>query len=56
MVFQRLSDPSPGVTGPLGILRFPQPDVTSPLRVPVPYGGQMWSWVSMSQPEVEEGG
>lgn len=30
MVYQRLTDPSLGVTGPLGILRFPQPDVTSP--------------------------
>lgn len=58
MEFQRLTDPSPGawVTGPLGILRFPQPDVTSPLGVPAPYGGQMWSWVGMSQPEVAECG
>lgn len=29
LVFQRLTDPSLGVTGPVGILRFPQPDVTS---------------------------
>lgn len=43
------------VTGPWGSSDFPA-RCDLPLEVPAPYGGQMWSWVGMSQPEVAECG